>query len=66
MDTLRNKDNKKSADFLPVELLGKFFDDYESYHIMSQVFYEFIPNDVKNAAMAVVAERLQFEIKDSK
>lgn len=39
-------------------------DQYEIYKIMVDVFYEHIPDDKKIEALAQVAERITYEIKE--
>ena len=47
-----------------MEFLGNFFDNYETYHIMSEVFYEYIPDHLKLLALSEAAQRIEFELKD--
>jgi len=37
----------------------------EAYKIMAEVFIEYVPADKKTEAMAQVAERIKYEIKDA-
>lgn len=66
MADLRDKDDERKTDFLPVEFLGRFYDNYETYQIMSEVFYKHIPKANRTLALSDVAQRIQFEIKDTK
>lgn len=40
-------------------------DRMEAYKIMTEVFYEFIPDNKKIEALAQAAERIAYEIKDT-
>lgn len=41
-------------------------DRMEAYQIISEVFYEYIPDKEKIKALAQAAERIKYEIKDLK
>lgn len=40
-------------------------DRMEAYKIMTEVFYDFIPDNKKIEALAQAAERIAYEIKDT-
>lgn len=41
-------------------------DRMEAYQIMTEVFYEFIPDNKKVEALAQAAERIAYELKEEK
>lgn len=64
MDTSNGKDSIGKSDYIPVEFLGRVLDNYEAYQIMSEVFYDFIPDSIKKLALSQAANRVYFELKD--
>lgn len=41
-------------------------DRLEAYHIMSEIFFEYIPKERRVKALTKVAERINYEIKEAK
>lgn len=42
-----------------------FLDRFEAYQILSEVFFDYIPDEQRLVALAQAAERIKYEIKDS-
>lgn len=47
-------------------LNNKVLDHFEAYRIMSEVFWQYIPDSEKIKALAQTAERIDYEIKKAK
>ena len=64
LDSLCSKDRNGKKDFLPVEFLEGFYDQFEAYQIMSEVFFRYIPDHLKIIAMSNVADVIVSEKKN--
>ena len=61
VDSLCDKSGNRKEDILPVEFLEGFYDQFEMYKLMSDTFFEYIPDELRVKALAHVAEIIQNE-----
>ena len=58
-------DNSESGSGKEDKLQMDFLDCFETYQIMSEVFWEYVPKKDRVKALGQVAERIMFEIKNT-
>lgn len=63
MDSNNNENNDRKEDQLHLDFLDDLIDRFEAYKIMSEVFYEYVPEKERVKALAQAAERIDYEIK---
>ena len=47
-------------------LLDRLLDTFEAYQIMTEVLFEYVPENQRLNALASASDRIFYEIKDSK